>query len=118
LATGGPWYSLFGFVLTEKQITKQAQQDKLARGERTAENIQYGEAISEHGFGGATTNIAGFAEQEGYGSAGASEETSDPAKTWREQDMEKDLESVHDLDGTKIIESMIRATARISRQPQ
>jgi hypothetical protein len=34
------------------------------------------------------------------------------------RDMEKDLKSVHDLDGTKNIESMILANAKISRQLQ
>lgn len=33
--------------------TQQAE-DKRARGELTAENIRYGEAISEHGMGGET----------------------------------------------------------------
>lgn len=39
----------------------------MARGEQTAENIRYGEAISEHGFGGKTIGNSGSAEQGGYG---------------------------------------------------
>jgi hypothetical protein len=69
----------------DTEATQQAQQEMLARGGRTAENIRYSEAISEHGFGGETKNIAGSAEQEGYGRAEALEETSDPAQTRREQ---------------------------------
>lgn len=48
------------------------------RGETTAENIRYGEAISEHGFGGETVGNSGEADnQEGgggsYGRVGETE---------------------------------------------
>lgn len=33
------------------------------------------------------------------------------------RDMEKDLESVHDLDGARITENIIGANAKISHQP-
>ncbi|GAB7349208.1 hypothetical protein MBLNU459_g8134t1 [Dothideomycetes sp. NU459] len=39
-----------------------------ARGEQTAENIRYGQAMSEHGMGGQTTTSSGSANNEsGYG---------------------------------------------------
>ncbi|KAL2073517.1 hypothetical protein VTL71DRAFT_10843 [Oculimacula yallundae] len=41
---------------------------KAARGEKTAENIRYGEAISEHGFGGETVGNSGSADNAGKGS--------------------------------------------------
>ena len=41
----------------------QTQQEKGERGEKTADNIRYGEAISEHGFGGETTGNRGVANQ-------------------------------------------------------
>ena len=44
-------------------VPSQAQQEKGERGEKTAENIRYGEAISEHGFGGETTGNSGVANQ-------------------------------------------------------
>lgn len=43
----------------------QAAKEKRARGEKTAENIRYGEAISEHGFGGETKGVFGEAYQGG-----------------------------------------------------
>ncbi|MCJ1392459.1 Replication factor C (RF-C) subunit [Xylographa bjoerkii] len=61
------------------------QQEKAERGEKTAENIRYGEAISEHGFGGETTGNSGQANQGGYGSTDAQEETEDAAKTREQQ---------------------------------
>jgi hypothetical protein len=42
----------------------QLDQQKQERGEQTAENIRYGEAISEHGFGGETIGNTGEANQE------------------------------------------------------
>ena len=41
------------------EATQQAAAQKQARGEQTAENRRYGEAISEHGFGGETTTNSG-----------------------------------------------------------
>lgn len=37
------------------------------RGAKTAENIRYGQGISEQGMGGQTTTSSGEAGQEGYG---------------------------------------------------
>jgi len=48
---------------------QQASREKEERGERTAENVRYGEAISEHGFGGETTGNGGSAER-GVGCGG------------------------------------------------
>jgi hypothetical protein len=43
---------------------KQAvEKEKRERGEKTAENIRYGEAIREHGFGGETTGNEGEVNQ-------------------------------------------------------
>ncbi|OWP02385.1 hypothetical protein B2J93_3173 [Marssonina coronariae] len=39
----------------------QQAKEKRERGEKTAENIRYGEAISEHGFGGETVGNSGEA---------------------------------------------------------
>jgi hypothetical protein len=36
----------------DAEASDEAQQKRLERGEQTAENVRYGEAISEHGFGG------------------------------------------------------------------
>lgn len=48
------------------------------RGEKTAENIRYGEAISEHGFGGETVGNSGEAKRgEGFGRAGSGGEADD-----------------------------------------
>lgn len=43
--------------------TSQMQQKSTERGEKTAENVRYGESISEHGFGGETTTNSGEATQ-------------------------------------------------------
>lgn len=47
------------------KVDSQASQDKSERGEKTAENVRFGEAISEHGFGGETTSSSGQAHQAG-----------------------------------------------------
>ena len=44
-----------------------AAKEKTERGEQTAENIRYGQGISESGVGGFTTTSSGSAAQEGYG---------------------------------------------------
>ena len=41
----------------------QAAQQQKERGEQTAENVRYGEALSEHGFGGETTTNSGQSGQ-------------------------------------------------------
>ncbi len=44
------------------EAKQEANQHERERGEQTAENIRYGEAISEHGFGGETLGNSGEAE--------------------------------------------------------
>ena len=44
-------------------VESQQQAQKAERGEKTAENIRYGEALSEHGMGGETTGNSGRANQ-------------------------------------------------------
>jgi hypothetical protein len=44
-----------------------AAKQKAERGEKTAENIRYGQSISESGVGGFTTTSSGSAAQEGNG---------------------------------------------------
>ena len=54
------------------EAKQQLAQQKRERGEQTAENIRYGEAISEHGFGGETVGNSGEANQgAGFGSEDA-----------------------------------------------
>lgn len=61
-------------------------QQKAERGEKTAENIRYGEAISEHGFGGQTTGNSGQAQQGGgYGTTKADENTGSAMDTREQQ---------------------------------
>lgn len=61
-------------------------QQKQARGEKTAENIRYGQTISEEGMGGQTTTTTGQATQEGYGrTSGVAEGSIDAAQERREQ---------------------------------
>lgn len=71
----GGWYLSTEYIITKKvnpsieedtqsdAVPSQTQQEKGKRGEKTAENIRYGEAISEHGFGGETTGSSGVANQ-------------------------------------------------------
>ena len=44
-------------------VTSQQEQQKAERGEKTAENVRYGQAISEQGVGGKTTEAEGSANQ-------------------------------------------------------
>lgn len=44
-----------------------AAQEKAERGEKTAENIRYGQGISEAGAGGYTSTSSGTGGQEGFG---------------------------------------------------
>ncbi|KAL8927176.1 MAG: hypothetical protein Q9172_001500 [Xanthocarpia lactea] len=44
-------------------VTQQQEQNKADRGARTAENVRYGQAISEGGMGGKTTEAGGIANQ-------------------------------------------------------
>ena len=44
-------------------VTSQQEQQKAERGEKTAENVRYGQTISEAGMGGKTTEAGGSANQ-------------------------------------------------------
>lgn len=44
---------------------QQAQEERQERGERTAENIRYGQAISEGGMGGQTNTVEGETQSQG-----------------------------------------------------
>lgn len=44
-------------------VDQQQEQDKAVRGAKTAENIRYGQTISEEGMGGKTTKAGGSANQ-------------------------------------------------------
>lgn len=44
-------------------VSSQQQQQKVQRGEKTAENVRYGQKISEEGMGGRTTEAGGNANQ-------------------------------------------------------
>ncbi|KAG0646266.1 hypothetical protein D0Z07_8260 [Hyphodiscus hymeniophilus] len=60
--------------------------EKKERGEKTAENVRYGEAISEHGFGGETVGNSGSANQgSGYGGTEKDGEGDGNGQTRREQ---------------------------------
>jgi len=66
--------------------SSEQQQEKNERGEKTAENIRYGEAISEHGFGGETTGNSGQANQgTGFGSTEFRDNSEDATKTRKDQ---------------------------------
>lgn len=63
-----PWcYSEAYFQIAEETQTdsnpSREEQQKSERGGKTSENIRYGEAISEHGFGGETTTSSGETQQ-------------------------------------------------------
>jgi hypothetical protein len=46
-------------ISEESEASKQAKEEKRAKGEHIAANIRYGESISEHGFGGETVGNSG-----------------------------------------------------------
>ncbi|MCJ1372897.1 hypothetical protein MMC20_004123 [Loxospora ochrophaea] len=62
-----------GDAQTEADMSDTAkQQDMSKKGEKMAENIRYGESISEHGFGGETQGNDGVANQgDGFGATDA-----------------------------------------------
>lgn len=79
------------------EAPKQAQQEKSERGEHKAENIRYGEAVSEHGFGGETTDNSGDAQQQGCGRTEESKGAEETTQTRSEQGYGKGLVLVHDM---------------------
>jgi hypothetical protein len=75
-----------------------AAKQKAERGEKTAENIRYGQAISESGVGGFTTGSEGSAAQEGVGRQQKQEQDSADAVQSRkaegyggEKDMDREI---------------------------
>jgi hypothetical protein len=52
---------------TDPSKTDEVTGDRAERGEKKAENMRYGQAISEQGVGGFTTGQSGDATQGGYG---------------------------------------------------
>ena len=44
-------------------MTSQQEQQKAERGEKTGENVRYGQTVSEGGMGGKTTEAGGNANQ-------------------------------------------------------
>ncbi|ERF69816.1 hypothetical protein EPUS_08017 [Endocarpon pusillum Z07020] len=65
--------------------SSEVDEQKQEKGEQTAENVRYGQNISESGMGGMTTTSEGTASQGGYGGAEAQEGEEKPAQTRREQ---------------------------------
>ncbi|KAL8785390.1 MAG: hypothetical protein Q9213_003396 [Squamulea squamosa] len=73
---------------TETQVdaaNEQQEQDKADRGARTAENVRYGQTISEEGMGGKTTETAGSANQAGYGSTDGQDNSEESAEATRQE---------------------------------
>ncbi|KAL8658310.1 MAG: hypothetical protein Q9226_001090 [Calogaya cf. arnoldii] len=66
-------------------VKEQQEQDKADRGERTAENVRYGQTISEGGMGGKTTEAGGSANQAGYGSTDGHAGQDNAVETRQEQ---------------------------------
>lgn len=84
----------------EPSNTDAAAQRRAERGEQTAENIRYGQTISEGGMGGMTANQGAEAEKEGYGrlregsggeGAGSAEGERTKAGYGGERDMRRDV---------------------------
>lgn len=67
---------------TDPSKTDAAKQQAAERGEQTAENIRYGQTISEGGMSGFTTGQQGEATQNGYGQVkdGGEDEESEAAQ--------------------------------------
>ncbi|KAF6237878.1 hypothetical protein HO173_004079 [Letharia columbiana] len=66
-------------------VTSQQEQQKAERGAKTAENVRYGQTISEGGMGGKTTEAGGSANQDGFGPLGAQGGTEDAEESRRDQ---------------------------------
>lgn len=66
-------------------VTSQQEQQKAERGERTAENVRYGQTISEEGMGGRTTEAEGSANQDGFGATDTQEGIDNAEESRRDQ---------------------------------
>jgi hypothetical protein len=62
---------------TTKEPAEQPQEKKSTRGAQIAENIRFGQRISESGFGGETTGNSGDAQKGGYGRVRKDEEVAE-----------------------------------------
>lgn len=65
---------------TDPSKTEDAAARASERGEKTAENIRYGQAISEGGMSGFTAGQSGGATQGGYGQVADQEQQGDAAQ--------------------------------------
>ncbi|KAF2162395.1 hypothetical protein M409DRAFT_58485 [Zasmidium cellare ATCC 36951] len=70
---------------TDPSQTSEAAAERAERGQKTAENIRYGQTISEGGMSGYTTGQQGEANQGGFGRVkeGEGEDVSDGVKERR-----------------------------------
>ena len=59
-----------GTAVADSAADLQTEDQKRVRGEQTAGNIRYGQAISEQGMGGETKNIEGSASNQGKQATG------------------------------------------------
>jgi len=66
-------------------VDSQQEQQKAERGEKTADNVRYGQNISEGGMGGKTTDVRGNASQGSSFGATASHTESDNAQASRQE---------------------------------
>lgn len=82
---------------TNPSETDESAQQHAEQGERKAENIRYGQNISEGGMGGMTSTQEGEAGQEGYGkmkdepSSGDAAEGRQAAGYGGEKDMDREI---------------------------
>ncbi|KAI9758329.1 MAG: Replication factor C (RF-C) subunit [Lichina confinis] len=60
-----------GTAVADSAADLQTEDQKRERGEQTAENIRYGQAISEQGMGGETKDVEGSASSQGFGTVKA-----------------------------------------------
>lgn len=58
---------------TDPSKTSEGAQQQAERGEKTAENIRYGQTVSEGGMGGMTNASSGEADGEGEGQSAAAQ---------------------------------------------
>ena len=59
-----------GTAVADSAADLQTEDQKRERGEQTAENIRYGQAISEQGMGGETKDVEGSASSQGKQATG------------------------------------------------
>lgn len=72
-------------------MTSLQQQQKAERGEKTAENIRYGQTISEEGMGGKTTGAGGSANRGKSGSHVIFSNHSEVAEAYLQMDSDQQI---------------------------